>query len=122
MNAARRRVHLVPQQGRLVDEIRSALTGAGLLQLIAHGTRIALKPNLTYPYYKRGVTTSPDFLRAAVQVLREHTARIAIVETDGGYGAWSAAEAFEGHGIFALRDEFGIEVVNLCEEPAEPIE
>lgn len=117
-----RRVHLTHQHGRLADEIRDALDGAGILERIRPGSRVALKPNLTYPYDKRGVTTTPDFMRATVQVLRDYTDRIAFVETDGGYGAWSAAEAFEGHGLYRLRDEFGVDVINLCEEPSELIE
>jgi uncharacterized protein (DUF362 family) len=76
---------------------------------------VALKPNLTYPYYKPGVTTSPEVVRAAVKVILDYSKHISIVETDGGYGAWSAKEAFEGHGLFSLAKEFGIQVVNLCE-------
>jgi uncharacterized protein (DUF362 family) len=44
-----------------------------------------------------------------------------VVETDGGYGAWQASEAFAGHGLYQLSDEFGIEVVNLNDEPREMI-
>jgi uncharacterized protein (DUF362 family) len=117
-----RRVELVHQRGSLDDEIRQALTGARLLEQVRPDTRVALKPNLTYPYHKHGVTTTPEFMRAAVRVLREHTNRIAIVETDGGYGAWAADEAFRGHGLYDLRAEFGIDVINLCEEPSETIE
>jgi uncharacterized protein (DUF362 family) len=118
----RRRVELVHQRGSLEDEVRQALAGAGLLERIHSGARIALKPNLTYPYHKRGVTTTPDFIRATVRVLRDYTDRIAIVETDGGYGAWAATEAYRGHGLYELRDEYGADVVNLCEEASEQIE
>jgi uncharacterized protein (DUF362 family) len=44
------------------------------------------------------------------------------VETDGGYGAWQATQAFAGHGLDALGEEFGVQVVNLCDEPREWIE
>jgi len=105
----------------LDDTVRAALTEAGILQRIARDTRVALKPNLTYPYHRPGITTSPDVIASTVRVLREHTSRIAIVETDGGYGAWTAAEAFTGHGLFALGNKLGIEIVNLNEEPREMI-
>ena len=102
--------------------VRSALTESGILDRITDGTRVALKPNLTYPYHRPGVTTTPALLREAVKIIRERTSRIAVVETDGGYGAWQAVHAFEEHGIYLLGREFGVEVLNLCELPREDIE
>lgn len=116
-----RRVALFEQEEDLRGTIRAALDACGILERVSRTTRVALKPNLTYPYYKAGVTTSPEVVRATVQVLKEYTDQIAIVETDGGYGAWMAVEAFAGHGFYELRDEFGVEIVNLCEEEAERI-
>jgi uncharacterized protein (DUF362 family) len=107
--------------GALAGAVQSALEQAGLLERLTNVTRVALKPNLTYPYYKPGVTTSPAVIREAIRVLREYTPRLAIVETDGGYGAWQAKEAFAGHGLYQLGAEFGVEVVNLCDEPRETI-
>jgi uncharacterized protein (DUF362 family) len=101
--------------------VRAALTEAGILQRVSRDTRVALKPNLTYPYHRPGITTSPAVIAATVRVLLEHTSRIAIVETDGGYGAWTAPEAFAGHGLVALGRELGVEVVNLNDEPREMI-
>lgn len=106
---------------RLSEAVQSALEQAGLLAGLDTSTRVALKPNFTYPYYKQGVTTSPLVVRETVKVLRQYTAHIAVVETDGGYGAWQATEAFAGHGLYQLRDEFGIEIVNLNDEPREMI-
>jgi uncharacterized protein (DUF362 family) len=114
-------VILVKNDGEVALSIWSALDKVGLLARLNSSMSIALKPNLTYPYYKPGVTTSPVFIRETVKILRDYTRNIAIVETDGGYGAWRAAEAFAGHGIFQLEDEFGIEVVNLIDEPREMI-
>jgi uncharacterized protein (DUF362 family) len=101
--------------------IRSALGWSGVLERIASSTRVVLKPNFTYPYYKPGVTTSPVVIRETVKILRDYTDYVAIVETDGGYGAWQATEAFAGHGMYELREEFGIEIVNLNDEPREMI-
>ncbi len=115
------RVFLARNQAGLSDSIQSALSGSGILDRVGPHSRVALKPNLTYPYHKPGVTTSPAFIRETVRILREKTPHIAIVETDGGYGAWAATESFRGHGLYELADEFGIEVVNLCTEGCEPI-
>jgi len=97
------------------------MKGISLLERLTNSSRVALKPNFTYPYYKPGVTTSPQVIRTVVKILRKYTPRIAIVETDGGYGAWQASEAFYGHDIYSLGKEYGIEVVNLNEEPRELI-
>lgn len=101
--------------------IRTAMNQTGLLDKLNGASRVALKPNFTYPYYKIGVTTSPQIIRETVKILRAYTSHIAIVETDGGYGAWKAISAFAGHGLYELRDEFGIEIVNLNDEPRELI-
>jgi uncharacterized protein (DUF362 family) len=92
-----------------------------VLTRIRSDTRVALKPNFTYPYHKPGVTTSPAMIYETVRILRETTSHIAIVESDGGYGLWSAQEAFHGHGLQALHEEFGVELVNLCEERREVV-
>jgi len=114
-----RRVVLLKINNDLTAVVRSALVQTGLLERVTSSTRIALKPNFTYPYYKPGVTTSPQIIRETVKLLREYTSHIAIVETDGGYGAWKAVSAFAGHGLYELRDEFGIEIINLNDEPRE---
>jgi uncharacterized protein (DUF362 family) len=97
------------------------MKAVGLLDRLIHSPRVVLKPNFTYPYYKPGVTTSPLMISAAAKILREYTPHIAIVETDGGYGAWKASEAFFGHGMNLLSEKYGIEIVNLNEEPWELI-
>jgi uncharacterized protein (DUF362 family) len=117
----KRRVAFYKNEGNLEDVVRSALTDANVLGRIGPDTRVALKPNLTYPYYKAGVTTSPEVIRATVKVINECSKHISIVETDGGYGAWTAREAFEGHGMFEIAKEFGSLVVNLCDGEKEYI-
>jgi uncharacterized protein (DUF362 family) len=121
MSLAEARVALVRIDRDLGFAVRSALEQAGILERVTSTTRVGLKPNLTYPFYKTGVTTSPAVIRETVRVLRERTARIAIVETDGGYGAWQAEEAFAGHALYELKAEFGVEIVNLCDEPSEEV-
>lgn len=117
----KRRVFVKKIEHSLQEAIRESMNGAGLLRHLTTSCRIVLKPNFTYPYYKPGVTTSPQVIRETVKILREYTSHIAIVETDGGYGAWLAKEAFNGHGMYALSKEFSLEIVNLCDESSELI-
>jgi uncharacterized protein (DUF362 family) len=116
-----RKVHLEKVSNNLPVAIKSVIENIGVLEKIKTSTRIAIKPNFTYPYYKVGVTTSPLVIRETVKLLRDYTPHIAIVETDGGYGAWKVKDAFFGHKIDDLKKEFGIEAVNLCNEPSELI-
>jgi uncharacterized protein (DUF362 family) len=118
----RRRVSVAGIDEGVSYAVQTAMAGAGLLDRVTRDTRVAIKPNLTYPFHRPGVTTSPSAIREVTRVLREYTKHIAVVETDGGYGAWQASEAFSGHGVYALRDEYGVEVVNLNDESRELIE
>jgi uncharacterized protein (DUF362 family) len=107
------------------NDLRSAIQfvmeHSGIATRLKHSPRIAIKPNFTYPYHKPGVSTSPTVIQEIVKILCDYTNHIAIVETDGGYGTWEAREAFEGHAIYHLSREYGVEVVNLCQEPSESI-
>lgn len=113
---------LADHPGELDAIVANALAEVGILQTISARTRVALKPNLGYPDPIPGVTTSPAMIRATVKALRKLTEHICIVESDGGYGAWSATEAFERHGLMDIAKEFGVRVVNLCEGDRESIE
>jgi uncharacterized protein (DUF362 family) len=121
MDEAKRRVIVKKIGDDLQGAIRESLAGVGLMRRLNASSRVVLKPNFTYPYYKPGVTTSPQFIRETVKILGDFTSHLAIVETDGGYGAWRAEEAFNGHGLYELRKEYGIEIVNLNDEPRELI-
>jgi uncharacterized protein (DUF362 family) len=114
-------VFLERSEGRLAEVIASCLQGSGILGRVAARSRVALKPNLTYPYFKRGVTTSPAVVREIIKILRDVTKHIAIVETGGGYGAWAVEDAFRGHGLDEIAREYGAELVNLTAEPSEMI-
>jgi uncharacterized protein (DUF362 family) len=80
--------------------------------------RVFLKPNLTYPRHKPGVTTSPRFLAAVLEAFTSLGASVTVGEGDGGYGAWSADLAFEGHGLPALCRRYGAKLVNLSTVPS----
>ena len=117
----KRIVNLREIENVLDEAVLNVVKSVGFLDHLTNSSRVAIKPNFTYPYFKPGVTTSVQVLKAAVKIFREYTRHIAIVETDGGYGAWRAHEAYEGHGIYSLSAEYGVEIVNLNEEPSETI-
>jgi uncharacterized protein (DUF362 family) len=89
---------------------------------LPRGKRVAVKPNLTYPRHKEGVTTSPEVLETVVAALRGAGNEVFVVESDGGYGAWTCEAAMEGHGIHALCERHGAKAVSLTKEPSIPLE
>ena len=87
--------------------------------IVKSGDRVFIKPNLTYPFYKPGVTTSPAMIEAVVSVLLDYTSHITIVESDGGAHAWPAEEAFAGHQVPEMCRRFGIQATNLSKMARE---
>ena len=85
---------------------------------------VFIKPNLTFPEYSKGVTTSREFLEALIAALREvdMATKIYIGEGEGGYNSFSMSMAFEKMGIFELEKEFpAVEVVNLSQMPSREL-
>ena len=84
--------------------------------------RVAVKPNLTFPDYKEGVTTTPAVLERVVEMLVARGNQVFVVEGDGGYGSWECERAMEGHGIYELCDRHGATAVNLTKTEWTSIE
>jgi uncharacterized protein (DUF362 family) len=93
--------------------IRVFAEGAAVELPLPRGSRVAVKPNLTFPRHRPGVTTTPQVLEQVLRLLLDNSNRVSVVESDGGYGAWSCAEAFEGHGIPQMCRRLGVAAVNL---------
>jgi uncharacterized protein (DUF362 family) len=77
---------------------------------------ILIKPNLTYPTYKKGVTTRIEFIREVVGALiyLNKNINIYIGEGEGGYNSFSMDQAFKNMGFLELKNEFPqVEIVNL---------
>lgn len=90
---------------------------------IRPGTRVAIKPNLTFPTYREGVMTSPAAVMALLEYLKQHTDRITLCEADsGGYNRFSMDEVFRATGLADFANRLGVRVVNLSGEPSRPIE
>jgi len=82
-------------------------------KIIRSTDRVLIKPNLTWPHYKKGVTTSPRLLDILTQVLRPKCLKLFIGESDGANHSWTAEEAFQGHNLYEIAEKNNIELVNL---------
>jgi uncharacterized protein (DUF362 family) len=98
------------------ESIRKMAGWLGVGARIRESGCIILKPNLTYPFFQKGVTTGPVFLEAVVRVLRDLNRNLVIVESDGGANAWTADQAFQGHGIPDICRTYGATMMNLTKQ------
>lgn len=113
---------IIEDANDIARSVRKAASALGPEVEVQSGERVFLKPNLTYPTHRPGVTTSPRFLRAVLEYFSDIGARITVGEGDGGYGAWPADVAFDGHGLHSLCREYGADLVNLSAVPSEVVE
>jgi len=89
---------------------------------INQNSKVFVKPNFTFPYYKEGVTTSPEFLRCLLELLKSKAGTVIIGESDGGNHSFTAEQAFEGHNMYEICKETGVELVNLSKLPSRLVE
>ncbi len=102
--------------------IQQAFDFLGSAGAVRSSDRVCIKPNLTFPYFRKGVMTNPEALEALVIYLKNFTDHIVICESDsGGYNAFSMDDVFRTTGIAEFADGYGVEVVNLSHVPSRPI-
>ncbi len=106
----------------LEQDLRKSLDFVGWTDMIRSDSRVFIKPNLTYPYYKEGVTTNPVVLRALCGILRDRCEQVVIGESDGANRSFTADEALKGHGVDKICRDLGAEQVNLSTLPSQYVE
>lgn len=90
---------------------------------IPRGARIAIKPNLTFPVFRKGVMTNPEILEAVILYFKNYTDNITVCESDsGGYNRFSMDEVFSHTGISEFSKRHGIRIVNMSYSPSRPIQ
>ena len=83
---------------------------------------VCIKPNLTFPIFRKGVMTTPEALETLIVYLKNYTDRITICESDsGGYNSFSMDEVFRATGIYEFAKRYGVRVVNMSYEPSRPV-
>jgi uncharacterized protein (DUF362 family) len=86
---------------------------------------VFIKPNLTYPIYKKGVTTRKEFVESLVAALREINSRtrIYIGEGEGGYNSFSMTQAMLNMGFCEIEERYSnVNIVNLSDLPSRVAE
>lgn len=86
---------------------------------------VFIKPNLTYPIYKKGVTTRKEFVESLVAAFRKinSSTMIYIGEGEGGYNSFSMTEAMQTMGFFEIEKNYpNVKIVNLSKIPSCKVE
>src|SRR2546427_8770188 len=97
-------------------ELRAAFDYIGLVTQLSAARKIFVKPNFTFPRPVSGVTTSRDMLEDTLGLLAESGAEVFVGESNGGYGSFTAAEAFAGQGLFDMCKRTGAQPLDLSKE------
>jgi uncharacterized protein (DUF362 family) len=101
------------------DLLYSAISSVSKLDDIRNGTRIFIKPNFTFPFFKKGVTTPPDLIKATVEIMVDLGANVTIGEGGASLNVFDLQGSFADHGLYDLEKKFGIKITHLREEKLE---
>jgi len=108
----------------LEGQIYNAAKVIGLDKEAKEVKTVFIKPNLTYPVFKKGVTTRVEFIRALVGTLKKYNPdlEIYIGEGEGGYNSFSMTEALRTMKFMDLEKEFPrVKIVNLSNLPVKEV-
>src|SRR5438552_4386981 len=110
------RVYLGSATANREHDLRAAFEYVGMQRELSASPKIFVKPNFTFPRPIPGVTTSLDMLEAVLGLLVELGAEVFVGESNGGYGSFTASEAFAGQGLFEICRRTGAQPVDLSKE------
>jgi len=107
---------MTPGPAGLADRFSRSFDILSLKRDFEDASAVFIKPNLTYPVYKKGVTTRKEFVEGLVAALRKinSTTKLYIGESDGGYQSFSMTEAMQSMGFGSLENNYqNVFMINL---------
>lgn len=116
MNIQKRKFHINHWRGFDKQLLINAIDAVDQLKDIGYGTRVFIKPNFTFPFFKPGVTTPPDLIRGIVGVLIERGAQVTIGEGGASLDVFDVQDSFADHGLYELEKQYGIRLSHLRDE------
>jgi len=112
------------EERRLIEQFTRSFSDIGLGDDFNKARAVFIKPNLTYPQYKEGVTTRFEYVKSLVAALRmvNDRTKIYIGEGAGGYNAYCMSEALLAMGYHEIEKEYpNISVVNVSALPRRQV-
>ena len=108
----------IKEVDNLKDDIKKSLEFTNWKNQLKTDSKVFIKPNFTFPYYKEGITTSPELLRNLLEIIKDRADTVILGESDGGNRSFSADAAFKGHNMQEICKETGVDLVNLSKLPS----
>ena len=105
----------------LKNEVQKSLDYIKWKDYIKKDSTVFLKPNFTYPYYKEGITTSPQLIKVLLDIFKDRADKVFLGESDGGNYSFTADESFKGHLMPQICKESGVELINLSKQASETV-
>ena len=114
MNSSLIKAYIASVEDGYPNAVSFGIQWIGLDQSIKPSDTIFIKPNFTFPVYRRGVMTNPDAIEAVIASLRNYTKNIIIGDADsGGYNCFPMEEVFKEVGLNRIAEKYNVKVVNL---------
>lgn len=120
-NSVKHRAYVAKIGDNLTATLANGLKFINWDKHLNKNSTVFIKPNFTFPNYKPGVTTTPEILRALLEVLKDRAGRIIVGESDGGNHSFQAEEAFRRHNMYEICQESSAELSNLSRLPSTTV-
>lgn len=116
------KIFLERTAGGYLNGLREGLDFIGVNSMVRKGEPVFIKPNLTFPHYRKGVMTSPECIEQLIVAMKDYSSDITIGESDGGgYNRFPMEDVFEKTGLSGIARKHGARLVNLSKLPSRPI-
>jgi len=107
---------------KLKERLLKSLEFVNWKSQVKKDSTVFIKPNFTFPYYKEGITTTPELLKNLLEIIKDRADNVILGESDGGNHSFTADEAFEGHGMNEICRDIGVDLINLSKLPSKFVE
>ena len=97
-------------------DLKEALDAVGWHERIRSDSKVFVKPNLTLPYFKAGVTTHGHVTEALLGILKDRASEVYVGESDGGYESFTADYSLRNHDIPGICERTGAEMLDLSKQ------
>jgi len=74
----------VSKTTNLKDDLFKSLEFINWRKKVKKDSTVFIKPNFTFPYHKKGITTNPELLKNLLEIVKDRCDNVIVGESDGG--------------------------------------
>ena len=94
--------YITEVKNRSKNELLSGLEFIDWKRQVKRDSTVFVKPNFTFPFYKEGITTTPELLKNLLEIIKDRADNVILGESDGGNHSFTADKAFEDPGTYEI--------------------